>query len=192
MLLRSDGMAHGHVDIVVGVTGSAAAFKAASIVSGFVRAGKSVEVILTPAAKNFVGPASFEGLTGRPVLCDFFVHEGQPIHVRLADSAGCLVVAPATAATICKIAHGMADNLLVATSLCFGKKPRFIAPAMEERMLVSGPVQRALRLLSKDGWRLIGPVEGRLASGRVAKGRMAEPEEIVKAVLSAFEGEAQG
>jgi len=178
-------------DIVVGVTGSAAAFKAVSVVSHLVRAGKVADVILTQSALNFVGTASFEGLTSRPVLCDFFIHEGQPIHVHLADSAECLLVAPATAATICKIAHGIADNLLVATALCFSGKPRFIAPAMEGRMFESRPVQQALELLKEDGWRIIGPVEGRLASGRVAKGRMAEPETIVRQVLSALEGKAQ-
>lgn len=174
-------------DILVGVTGSAAAFKAVSVVSRLLKAGKRVEVVLTPAALKFVAPASFEGLTGRPVLSDLFTHHNQPIHVRLADRGKCLLVAPATAATICKIAYGIADNLLVATALCFYKKPRFIAPAMEERMFEGGPVQRALRLLESDGWRIIGPVEGRLASGRIARGRMAEPESIVKEVLSSLE-----
>ena len=179
-----------NTDIVVGVTGSAAAFKAVSIVSRLIKEGRRVEVVLTPAALKFVGPASFEGLTGRPVLSDFFTHQDQPIHVRLAERAGCLLIAPATAATVCKIAYGIADNLLVATALCFHTKPRFIAPAMEERMFMSGPVQRAIRLLESDGWRIIGPIEGRLASGKTAKGRLAEPEIIVKEVLSSLEGKA--
>jgi len=175
------------IDIVVGVTGSAAAFKAVSIVSRFLRAGKKVEVVLTPAALKFVGSASFEGLTGRPVLSDLFTHQDQPVHVRLAERAKCLLIAPATAATVCKIAYGIADNLLVAAALCFHTKPRFIAPAMEERMFMGGPVQRALRLLESDGWRIIGPVEGRLASGKIAKGRLAEPEVIAREVFSSLD-----
>lgn len=169
--------------VVLGVTGGIAAYKAADLCSQLVRSGALVDVILTKAATEFVAPLTFQALTGRPVITEMFslLTETEIGHVSLARRADLLVVAPATANTIAKLATGLADNMLTATALAT-EAPILLAPAMESQMwenpLTQGNVERLCRLR---GVTVVGPGEGRLASGASGIGRMVEPEEILDA-----------
>ena len=167
--------------IVLGVTGSIAAYKAAMLVRLLVKEGAEVQVVMTPSAKEFITPLTLSTLSGRPVLCDFFHAESGAwnSHVELGLWADAMVIAPATASTIGKMAAGIADNLLVTTYLSM-KAPVFIAPAMDLDMYAHKATQGNLALLKQRGDNIIEAASGELASHLCGKGRMEEPEEIVK------------
>jgi phosphopantothenoylcysteine decarboxylase/phosphopantothenate--cysteine ligase len=166
-------------NVVLGVTGSIAAYKAADLTSKLVQAGAQVDVILTASAQEFIGKATFSALTHRPVTTSLW-EANSPLaidHVSLAVNADCLVVAPATAHTIAKLALGISDNPLVATGLATSA-PMVIAPAMDANMFQHPAVQANVNTLRQRGAAIVGPGAGRLASGMVGWGRMAEPAEI--------------
>jgi phosphopantothenoylcysteine decarboxylase/phosphopantothenate--cysteine ligase len=169
--------------IVLGVTGGIAAYKAVALCSHLVKAGALVDVILTDAAREFVTPLTFQALTHRPVVTEMFalLAETEIGHVSLAKRADLLIIAPATANTMAKMAAGLADNMLTTTALAT-EAPILIAPAMESHMWASPLTQdNAARLVRLRDVTLVGPGEGRLASGASGVGRMAEPEEILDA-----------
>lgn len=169
--------------IVLGVTGGIAAYKAADLTSRLVKAGAVVDVIMTDNAQEFVAPLTFQALTHRPVVTEMFalLAETEIGHVSLAKRADVLVIAPATANTIAKLALGMADNMLTTTALAT-TAPMVIAPAMESAMWLNPVTQQHARTLRERGAVIVGPAEGRLASGASGPGRMAEPIEIFDAV----------
>ena len=172
--------------IVIGVTGSIAAYKAAILVRLLVKQGAEVQVVMTPSSKEFITPLTLSTLSGRPVLCDFF-NSGNGewhSHVELGLWADAMIIAPATAATIGKMAGGIADNLLVTTYLSM-KAPVFVAPAMDLDMFAHPSTQHNLQVLRSYGNHIIEPAAGELASHLCGKGRMEEPENIV-AVLKDF------
>jgi phosphopantothenoylcysteine decarboxylase/phosphopantothenate--cysteine ligase len=167
--------------IVLGVTGGIAAYKAADLTSRLVKAGAVVDVIMTEAATKFVTPLTFQALTHRPVALDMWalLRDTDIAHVSLAHAADLLIIAPATANTLAKLAQGLADNLLTSTALDT-RAPLLLAPAMEAGMWLHPATQANVALLRQRGAYFIGPAEGRLASGGVGPGRMAEPAEIVE------------
>ena len=169
--------------VVLGVTGGIAAYKAAALCSQLVKAGAVVDVILTDAACEFVAPLTFQALTHRPVVTEMFalLAETEIGHVSLARRADLMVIAPATANTIAKLAAGLADDMLATTALAT-QAPILLAPAMESHMWLNPLTQENLgRLRQLRDVTLVGPEEGRLASGASGVGRMAEPEEILDA-----------
>ena len=170
-------------EVVVGVSGGIAAYKTAEVVSGLVRAGAGVTVVMTEAAKRFVGPLTFQTLSGRPVYDSLWAATEEPRveHVALADRADVVLVAPATADVIGKLAAGIADDLL-STLLLAVDVPVLLAPAMNARMWRHPAVVANVATLRARGVRLVGPAEGRLACGAEGPGRMAEPAEILAAV----------
>ena len=163
--------------VVVGVTGSIAAYKAAILVSSLVRHGADVDVILTASGARFVTPATFTGLTHGSVHTDLFADRGLP-HVELAQRADLIVVAPATARTLARLAHGLADDLLALTVLGT-RAPVLVAPAMEAGMWLHPATRRNVALLREDGVEVAGPESGRHASGAGGPGRMVEPEALL-------------
>lgn len=169
--------------IVLGVTGGIAAYKAADLASKLVQAGAQVDVVMTEAATRFVAPLTFQALTGRPVHVDMFraIDQAEMAHLSLAARADLLVIAPATANTIARLAYGLADNLLCATALAT-RAPLLLAPAMDADMFAHPATQENLERLRRRGAVIVGPAEGRLASGRVGLGRMAEVSEIIGAI----------
>ena len=173
--------------IIVGVTGSIAAYKAAMLIRLLVKEGADVRVIMTPLAKEFITPLTLATLSKHPILVEFFDPENGAwnSHVSLGEWADAYVIAPATANTLSKMATGEADNLLTTTYLS-AKCPVFAAPAMDLDMYAHTATQRNLRQLQADGVYLIEPASGELASGLVGKGRMAEPEEIAARLKSFF------
>lgn len=172
--------------IIVGITGGIAAFKIATLVRLLIKRGAEVQVIMTPNAKEFITPVTLSALTGKPVVSEFFsANTGEwHSHVDLGLWADALVIAPATASTIGKMANGIADNMLVTTYLS-AKAPVFIAPAMDLDMMAHPSTVRNIELLRSYGNHIIEPAEGELASHLIGKGRMEEPENIVK-VLEEF------
>lgn len=172
--------------IVLGITGSIAAYKAAILVRLLVKAGAEVQVVMTPSAKEFITPLTLATLSGRPVLSEFFRSSDGAwnSHVELGLWADAMIIAPATAATIAKMATGVADNLLVTTYLSM-KAPVFVAPAMDLDMFAHPATQNNLQVLRGYGNHIIEPASGELASHLNGKGRMEEPEAIV-AVLEDF------
>jgi phosphopantothenoylcysteine decarboxylase/phosphopantothenate--cysteine ligase len=168
-------------NIILGVTGSIAAYKAADLASKLTQAGALVDVILTPAALEFISPLTFQSVTGRPAFTDEALWGAQAhvLHVGLGHTADLFAIAPATANTIAKLAHGIADNLLVLTGLSFGSgtadHPLVIAPAMDGGMLDHVSTQENLECLRSRGAVIVGPEIGHLASGLEARGRMTEP-----------------
>lgn len=172
--------------IIVGITGGIAAFKIATLVRLLIKRGAEVQVIMTPNAKEFITPVTLSALTGKPVVSEFFTaNTGEwHSHVDLGLWADALVIAPATASTIGKMANGIADNMLVTTYLS-AKAPVFIAPAMDLDMMAHPSTVRNINLLRSYGNHIIEPAEGELASHLIGKGRMEEPENIVK-VLEEF------
>ncbi len=166
--------------IIVGITGGIAAFKTATLVRLLVKAGAEVQVVMTPNAREFITPVTLSTLSGRPVISEFFTaNTGQwNSHVDLGLWADAMVVAPATASTIGKMANGVADNMLVTTYLS-AKAPVFVAPAMDLDMMRHPSTVRNLELLRSYGNHIIEPAEGELASHLIGKGRMEEPENIV-------------
>ena len=173
--------------IVLGITGGIAAYKSVMLLRLLVKAGAEVQVIMTPSAKEFVTPVTFSSLSGKPVVSEFFTaNTGEwHSHVDLGLWADLMVIAPATASTIGKMANGIADNMLVTTYLS-AKEDVMVAPAMDLDMWKHSSTQRNVEQLQKDGVRVIYPGSGALASGLEGKGRMAEPEEILKEIENYF------
>ena len=173
--------------IVLGITGSIAAYKACLIIRGLIKQGAEVQVVITPAGREFITPITLSTLTQKPVICDFFDHQDGTwnSHVDLGLWADAMLIAPATASTIGKMAHGVADNMLITTYLSM-KAPVFIAPAMDLDMYAHPSTQENLQLLSKRGNHIIEPGTGFLASKLEGKGRMQEPEEIVRTLDEYF------
>ncbi|MBN1221093.1 MAG: bifunctional phosphopantothenoylcysteine decarboxylase/phosphopantothenate--cysteine ligase CoaBC [Anaerolineae bacterium] len=168
--------------IVLGVTGGIAVYKSATICSRLVQAGAVVDVVMTEAAQEFVTPLTFQALTHRPVHTDMFEITARQniVHISLADAANLLLIAPATANTIAKLANGLADNLLTAVALATpAPTPILLAPAMETDMWLHPATQANMEKLRGWGVNVVGPAEGRLASGAMGPGRMAEPDEVV-------------
>lgn len=173
--------------IVLGITGSIAAYKAAVLVRLLVKGGAEVQVVMTPSSKEFITPLTLSTLSGRPVLSDFF-HASDGAwnsHVELGLWADAMVIAPATASTIAKMASGVADNLLVTTYLSM-KAPVFVAPAMDLDMFAHPSTSRNLDVLRSYGAHIIEPASGELASHLSGKGRMEEPQNIVQALKDFF------
>lgn len=172
--------------IILGITGSIAAYKAAYLLRLFIRQGAEVQVVMTPAGKEFITPVTLSSLSGKPVVSEFFTaNTGEwHSHVDLGLWADAMIVAPATASTIGKMAHGIADNMLVTTYLSC-KAPVFVAPAMDLDMYAHPSTRHNLELLRSYGNHIIEPATGELASHLTGKGRMEEPEQIV-AVLDRF------
>lgn len=166
--------------ILLGVTGSIAAYKAAELASKLTQAGCRVEVILTQAALQFITPLTFQSVTGQRAYtdADLWGREGHVRHIGLGQSGDLLVVAPASANTIAKLAHGIADNLLTVTALA-ARCPLMLAPAMDAGMYAHPATQANLDILRQRGAIVIGPLEGHLASGLVGLGRMVEPAELM-------------
>ena len=172
--------------IILGITGSIAAYKAAYLLRLFIKQGAEVQVVMTPAGKEFITPVTLSSLSGKPVVSEFFTaNTGEwHSHVDLGLWADAMIVAPATASTIGKMAHGIADNMLVTTYLSC-KAPVFVAPAMDLDMYAHPSTRHNLELLRSYGNHIIEPATGELASHLTGKGRMEEPEQIV-AVLDRF------
>lgn len=166
--------------ILLGVTGSIAAYKAAELASKLAQAGGQVDVILTAAAAEFITPLTFQSVTGRRAFvdADLWGREGHVLHIGLAHAADLLVIAPASANTLARLAHGLADNLLAVTALA-ADCPLALAPAMDGGMFAHPATQANLAVLKERGEVIIGPAEGHLASGQVGVGRMVEPVEIL-------------
>ena len=167
-------------NIVLGVTGSIAAYKACELASKLTQLGALVDVILTPAAEKFVTPLSFSSVTGRKAYTDADLWGGEAhiLHVGLGRSTDLVVIAPASANTIAKLAHGIADNLLTISSLA-AQSPIIIAPAMDAGMYGHSATQANIEILKSRAVKFIGPVEGRMASGLVGLGRFVEPGDIL-------------
>ena len=165
--------------ILLGITGSIAAYKAAMLCRLLKTAGADVQVVMTPLAKQFITPLTMATLSRRPILVEFFDPENGAwnSHVSLGEWADCMLIAPATANTLAKMAAGVADNLLLTTYLS-ARCPVAVAPAMDLDMYAHEATQQNLRTLAARGVRIIEPAEGELASGLSGKGRMAEPEAI--------------
>ncbi|HZP57630.1 MAG TPA: bifunctional phosphopantothenoylcysteine decarboxylase/phosphopantothenate--cysteine ligase CoaBC [Dehalococcoidia bacterium] len=169
--------------IVLGVCGSIASYKAADVASKLTQAGARVDVILTESARRFVSPLTFRALTLRPVYPDMF-DESSPLaeqHVELARGADAMLIAPASATTIARLAHGMADDLLALTALAT-TAPLLIAPAMDSQMWEHAATRANCALLRQRGAMFIGPEEGRLASGRTGAGRLVSTDVLVAAL----------
>ena len=179
-------------NIILGVTGSIAAYKAADLASKLTQNGAHVEVILTQAATNFINPITFQSVTGQRAYteADLWGSEAHVLHIGLARKADMLVIAPASANTLAKLAHGIADNLLTVTALALHRDdtpaPLLIAPAMDAGMYSHPATQENLQELSSPGNFIIGPEQGRLASGLVAFGRMSEPDTILEEIRHIF------
>ena len=167
-------------NIIVGITGSIAAYKAAYLVRGLVKKGCEVQVIMTPSAKEFITPVTLSALTGKPVISEFFTANSGSwnSHVDLGLWADAVLIAPATASTIGKMANGIADNMLITTYLS-AKAPVFIAPAMDLDMFAHPSTTYNIERLKSFGNNIIEPASGELASHLIGKGRMEEPEVIV-------------
>ena len=174
--------------IVLGITGSIAAYKACMIIRGLVKADAEVQVVITPAGKEFITPITLSALTQKPVISDFFSQRDGTwhSHVALGLWADAMLVAPCTASTLGKMANGIADNMLITTYLSM-KAPVFIAPAMDLDMYQHPTTQQNMERLRSFGNHIIEPQSGFLASGLEGKGRMEEPERIVEALDYFFE-----
>lgn len=176
--------------IVLGITGSIAAYKACLIIRGLVKRGAEVQVVITPAGKEFITPVTLSALTHKPVISEFFSQRDGSwhSHVDLGLWADAMLIAPCTASTLGKMAHGIADNMLITTYLSM-KAPVFIAPAMDLDMYNHPATQENLRTLIGYGNHVIEPGCGFLASGLEGKGRMEEPEKIIQALEDFFQAQ---
>jgi phosphopantothenoylcysteine decarboxylase len=174
-------------ELVIGVTGGIAAYKTAALVSQLVQSGNGVSVVMTRSAGQFIGPATFEALTGRAVHLDVFHEAGHPLgaHIDLAEQAELLCVAPATANFLGKAACGLADDLLSTLMLSFGGKI-LLAPAMNCEMWSKPAVKRNVEQLRRDGAMIIDPEEGWLSCRKQGAGRMASPERIREVIEAQF------
>ena len=173
--------------IILGITGSIAAYKAAYIIRGLVKKGAEVQVVITPAGKEFISPLTLSTLSSHPVISEFFSNRDGTwnSHVDLGLWADAMLIAPATASTIGKMANGIADNMLITTYLSC-KAPVFVAPAMDLDMFAHPSTQQNLERLRSFGNRIIEPAEGELASHLVGKGRMEEPDKIIEVLEDFF------
>ena len=182
--------------IVLGITGGIAAYKSVMLLRLLVKAGAEVQVVITPAGKEFITPVTLSALSGKPVISEFFTaNTGEwHSHVDIGLWADAMVIAPATASSIAKMANGVADNMLITTYLS-AKAPVFLAPAMDLDMMAHPSTQRNIATLRSYGNHIIEPAEGELASHLVGKGRMAEPQEIFNTLARYFaakEGSLRG
>lgn len=175
--------------IVLGITGSIAAYKSCLIIRQLIKKGAEVQVVITPAGKEFITPITLSALTSKPVISEFFSQRDGTwhSHVDLGLWADAMLIAPATAATIGKMANGIADNMLITTYLSM-KAPVFVAPAMDLDMYAHPSTQQNLKTLQSYGTHIIEPGTGFLASKLEGKGRMEEPENIVASLESYFAG----
>jgi phosphopantothenoylcysteine decarboxylase/phosphopantothenate--cysteine ligase len=174
--------------VTVGITGSIAAYKAVLLVRLLTKAGAQVRVVMTTGARAFIGESTLSGLTGKPVLTDMFdPSHGGEAHVELAQNSDIVVIAPATADALSRLATGRADDLLTATVLC-ARCPVLVAPAMHPTMWAHPATARNVAALAKDGVEILGPAEGEVASGDVGLGRLLEPEELVRRVAARLGG----
>lgn len=173
--------------IVLGITGSIAAYKACQLIRLFVKAGAEVQVVITPSGKEFITPVTLSALSSNPVISEFFAQRDGSwhSHVDLGQWADVMVIAPATAASIGKMANGIADNMLITTYLSM-KAPVFVAPAMDLDMFAHPSTQQNLDRLRSFGNYIIEPASGELASHLVGKGRMEEPEVIFDHIARFF------
>lgn len=173
--------------IVLGITGSIAAYKAAVLARALIKKGAEVQIVITPAGKEFITPLTLSTITSKPVISEFFARRDGTwhSHVDLGLWADAMVIAPATASTIGKMANGIADNMLITTYLSM-KAPVFVAPAMDLDMYAHPSTQKNLDTLKSYGNVIIEPAEGELASHLVGKGRMEEPEKIVEVLENFF------
>lgn len=176
--------------IVLGVTGSIAAYKAADLASKLTQAGAKVEVVMTKSAAEFITPLTFRSLTHQPVTTDMFelASEFSIEHVALAETADIVVIAPATANIIAKLAAGIADDMLTCTVLAT-EAPVVLAPAMNVNMFQNSVTQENLAKLKARGFTIVGPEHGRLASGKMGLGRLAELEKIIDTIQKVLEKE---
>ncbi len=174
--------------IVLGITGSIAAYKSCLIIRELIKRGAEVQVVITPAGKEFITPITLSALTSKPVISEFFSQRDGTwnSHVNLGIWADLMLIAPATASTIGKMANGIADNMLITTYLSM-KAPVFIAPAMDLDMYAHPSTQRNLNTLKEYGNHIIEPTSGFLASHLEGKGRMEEPANIVNIISEYFE-----
>ncbi len=180
--------------VVLGVTGSISAFKAADLSSKLRQAGAAVEVVMTPAATQFVTPLTFQSLTGRPVVVDMFAAAEAEAHVEVARRADALVVAPASADCLANLASGRTPDMVTLTALAT-VAPVLVAPAMDSQMWEHPATRANVETLRTRGVAFIGPAEGRLASGRAGAGRLAEPPAILgalRALIGATHGDLRG
>ena len=171
--------------ILLGVTGSIACYKAVDLASKLTQAGAEVDVILTEGAQKFVTPLTFRSVTGRPSYTDMWSLDDHVRHVGLGETADLYVIAPATAHTIAKLAHGLADNLLTVTALA-ARCPILVAPAMDGGMYEHAATQANVATLRERGIQFAGPAEGRMASGLAGLGRMVEPNDLLGFVRQAI------
>ena len=173
--------------VLLGVTGGIACYKAAALASALVKQHCNVHVIMTKNATEFIGPLTFEHLTGNRTVTDTFDrnHTYQVEHVALADQADLVLIAPATANVLAKLAHGIADDMLTTTVLACDC-PKIAAPAMNTRMYENPVTQDNLETLRRYGWEVLTPAAGRLACGAVGLGKMPEPEDLLESVLHAL------
>lgn len=173
--------------IILGITGGIAAYKSVYLLRLLIKAGAEVQVVITPSGKQFITPVTLSALSGKPVISEFFTaNTGEwHSHVDLGVWADAMVIAPATASSIAKMANGVADNMLITTYLS-AKAQVFIAPAMDLDMMAHPSTQHNIELLRSYGNIIIEPTSGELASHLVGKGRMEEPEEIVKRLEQYF------
>ena len=176
--------------VLLGVTGGIACYKSANLASTLVKQGANVQVLMTKNATEFIGPHTFESLTGNRVSVDTFDrnYQFQVEHIALADQADLVLVAPATANVLAKLAHGLADDMLTTTILACNC-PKIAAPAMNTKMYENPVTQDNLDILRKYGWEIVEPASGRLACGAVGRGKMPEPEDLLETVLHALSHE---
>ena len=179
--------------IVLGITGSIAAYKSATLIRLLIKMGAEVQVVITPSGKEFITPLTLSTLTQKPVVSEFFDRRDGSwhSHVSLGLWADLMLIAPASAATLAKMVTGVADNMLLTTYLSM-KAPVWVAPAMDLDMYRHPATQSNLQTLRERGLHVVEPGDGFLASGLEGKGRMEEPEQIAQAVAQHFEAEAQG
>jgi phosphopantothenoylcysteine decarboxylase / phosphopantothenate---cysteine ligase len=183
-----------HRRIVLGVTGSISAYKAADLCSKLRQAGAEVEVVMTPAATRFVTPLTFQSLTGRAVVVDMFATEEAEAHVEVARRADAFVIAPATADCLANLAHGQTPDMVTLTALAT-TAPLLLAPAMDSQMWENPATRANVETLRSRGATFAGPEAGRLASGRMGAGRLAEPIAVVgalRALLGTTHGDLRG
>ena len=177
-------MAAKRKEIILGVTGSIAAYKACDITNRLKEQGFNVNVVMTDEAKYFISPLTLQHLSGNKVVTEMFElpDNYDPLHTSLADKADLILVAPATANMFAKVAHGICDDLLSTTLCACWAKPTIFAPAMNNRMWENPAVQANVETLTKRGVHLVGPEEGRLAWGDSGPGRMSEPRDIMDTI----------
>eukprot|EP01156_Anaeramoeba_ignava_P021938 Anaeramoba_ignava/c19967_g2_i2.p3 GENE.c19967_g2_i2~~c19967_g2_i2.p3 ORF type:complete len:194 (+),score=21.45 c19967_g2_i2:1252-1833(+) len=185
--MSSDNQLLKDKNIILGITAGIAAFKSATLARLLIKQGASVKVVMTPLAKEFITPVTMATLSQNTVLCDFFNHDDGEwnSHVDLGLWADLMLIAPATANSMAKMAHGICDNLLLTTYLSV-RCPVMFAPAMDMDMYKHQATQANIELLKSRGNLFVEPESGELASGLIGKGRMEEPEKITEAVIEFF------